>query len=290
MKRIISFICLAFLLSCYSAVTVYGFTDGNVPIPKGSSVENMQFSLEAFSVDDDIETIDILLNDKSFLKERTHWSYSDGSASITIDKIWYGGSNVFVAHLKFSDPSRFHTVYTSGTASGVSSSYGAILTVNGDYATKTGYPSVRNGSVVNGGTLHAEATYSNCSGILSRSGWGWGAEDAASSCTVTDTFQFGPAFLSGGNITAGTGGSRAQRTFIGTNGSAGDIVIGVSSGRYADGVSAGLTYHECAEILVNYGCSFGVPLDGGGSSTMIFRGSVLVGGQRSGIGDFIVFI
>ena len=56
-------------------------------------------------------------------------------------------------------------------------------------------------------------------------------------------------------------------------------------------VSPGLTYSQCARLLGEKGCIFGVPLDGGGSSTMVFQGKVLnsaKAGQRSVV-DFVYF-
>ena len=52
-----------------------------------------------------------------------------------------------------------------------------------------------------------------------------------------------------------------------------------------------LTYSEMASFLQSKGCTFGVPLDGGGSSTMYFNGKVLNAarsGQRSVV-DFVYF-
>ena len=110
--------------------------------------------------------------------------------------------------------------------------------------------------------------------------------------TVTDTFQFGPCFLLDGKIIGDKNStSRAQRTFIGTNGKAGDIWLCVSDGRYNDGKSAGLNAYECATYLQSKGCTLGIPLDGGGSSTMYFNGQVLnaaKSGQRA-VADFVVF-
>ena len=107
----------------------------------------------------------------------------------------------------------------------------------------------------------------------------------------TDSFCFGPPILSGGEIKAGSDTSRAQRTFIGTNGNAGDIWLVVSDGRYNDGKSAGLTYREMAAYLQSKGCTFGVPLDGGGSSTMVFQGKVLnaANGTQRAVVDFVYF-
>jgi exopolysaccharide biosynthesis protein len=65
----------------------------------------------------------------------------------------------------------------------------------------------------------------------------------------------------------------------------------VSDGRYNDGKSAGLTYREMATYLQSKGCTFGVPLDGGGSSTMVFQGKVLnaANGNQRAVVDFVYF-
>ena len=108
---------------------------------------------------------------------------------------------------------------------------------------------------------------------------------------VTDTFCFGPRFLVDGNITnIYDSTSRAQRTFIGTNGDPGDIWVVVSDGRHNDGKSAGLTYEQCARYLQSKSCTFGVPLDGGGSSTMVWNGKVLNANKNQRkVVDFVYF-
>ena len=78
---------------------------------------------------------------------------------------------------------------------------------------------------------------------------------------------------------------------MGTNGKAGDIWLCVSDGRYNDGESAGLTYLECGQYLQTKGCTFTLPLDGGGSSTMVFEGEVLNAekGHERAVVDFVYF-
>lgn len=65
----------------------------------------------------------------------------------------------------------------------------------------------------------------------------------------------------------------------------------VSDGRYNDGESAGLTYHECAKYLKSKGCTQGTALDGGGSSTMVWKGNILNASQSNerAVIDFIYF-
>ena len=236
-------------------------------------------------------------------------TYSDATCDITISKEWYEDAWCYIAHLQFTDYSRFGTScangeYDSGyeTTFHAASRLDAIFAVNGCYsAPYLNYTVVRSGELCNGSgkNLWCPAVYSNQNGLL-QSAWETGGTEGIAGANidslvesglVTDTFCFGPPILANGSVTAGSDGSRAQRTFIGTNGNPGDIWIVVSEGRNADGESAGLTYSQCARLLGEKGCIFGVPLDGGGSSTMVFQGKVLnsaKAGQRSVV-DFVYF-
>ena len=232
---------------------------------------------------------------------------SDETVQVHADAYLYAWC--YIAHLQFTDYSRFGTScangeYDSGyeTTSHATSRLDAIFAVNGCYsAPYLNYTVVRSGELCNGSgkNLWCPAVYSNQNGLLQSAWESGGTESIAGvnidslveSGLVTDTFCFGPPILVNGSVTAGSDGSRAQRTFIGTNGNPGDIWIVVSEGRNADGESAGLTYSQCARLLGEKGCIFGVPLDGGGSSTMVFQGKVLnsaKAGQRS-IVDFVIF-
>ena len=235
--------------------------------------------------------------------------YSDGTATITIYKEWYKNAYCYAAHITFSDYSRLSTASANGkygngteTTSHAASRLGAILTINGDYSSKNlDYITVRDGKICNGGDRASwlPAVYSQYTGKLLSSWESGGASGIAgkmvselvSDGLFTDSFCFGPPILSGGSITAGSNTSRAQRTFIGTNGKAGDIWLVVSDGRYNDGKSAGLTYKEMASYLQSKGCTFGVPLDGGGSTTMVFKGKVLnaAKGNQRAVVDFVYF-
>ena len=236
-------------------------------------------------------------------------TYSDATCNITITKEWYENAWCYIAHLQFTDYTRFGTSCANGeydngyeTTSHAASRLDAIFAVNGCYsAPYLNYTVVRSGELCNGSgkSLWCPAVYSSQNGLL-QSAWESGGTpgiagvnvDALVGCgLVTDTFCFGSPILMGGSVTAGSDTTQAQRTFIGTNGNPGDIWIVVSEGRNADGESEGLTYSQCARLLAENGCTFGIPLDGGGSSTMVFQGKVLnsaKAGQRSVV-DFVYF-
>lgn len=91
----------------------------------------------------------------------------------------------------------------------------------------------------------------------------------------------GFTLLSDGKVTGNAKGkSFRQRTFIGTNGKPGDIWIIVANGQCSNGYrydkkSKGLNAYGMGVILKRLGCTYGYNLDGGSSSTMVFKGKIV---------------
>jgi putative cell wall-binding protein len=229
--------------------------------------------------------------------------YRDSTCEIVIYKEWYENAYVYAAHIKFSNYKRLwvecaNGKYNSGveTTSHAARRVGAILAINGDYAVPGngagGYAIARNGVVYNDKRAYPEGVYNNATGLLTFGHSGRILSDLVADGLVTDTFQFAPVCLLNGKIQGNPNSNgRAQRTFIGTNCNAGDIWLCVSDGRYNDGKSAGLNGYQCGAYLKSKGCTLGVPLDGGGSSTIWFNGEVLnaaKSGQRAVV-DFLCF-
>ena len=235
--------------------------------------------------------------------------YEDETCKITITREWYKKAWCYTAHLEFTDYARFGTNCANGkygngyeTTSHAAERLGAIFAVNGCYsAPYLGYTVVRDGKICNGWgrTMNLPGVYSDNTGLFSCA-WspggasgivGHNVSKLVESGKVTDTFCFGPPSLVNGRLQGSNGGARAQRTLMGTNGNPGDLWIVVSDGRYNDGESAGLTFYEGAQYLKELGCTFGIHLDGGGSSTMYFNGKVLnaVAGNERAVVDFAYF-
>jgi rubredoxin len=232
--------------------------------------------------------------------------YRDDTSIITIYKEWYENAYVYAAHLEFSDYARLSTdcaygKYNSGRekTSLAAERLGAIFAVNGDYAIPgnmaDSYAIARNGIVWSNGRIRSEGVYDNKTGFLFYPAdigvYNKQLSEVVAEGKFTDTFQFAPAFLLNGEISSVDYTSRAQRTFIGTNGNAGDIWVCVSDGRYNDGESNGLSNYQCAAYLKSKGCVFGIPLDGGGSSTMYFNGSILNASKDNerAVADYLYF-
>lgn len=236
--------------------------------------------------------------------------YTDDTCTITVYREWFENAWVYAAHIQFTDYSRLGTDCANGkykngyeTTSHAAERLNAILAINGCYsAPSLNYTVIRGGKIWNGAdrSLCVPAVYSAHTGLLLSA---WEGKDGDSRVKgpvqqlvddglVTDTFCFGPPGMINGVIKdTNSSGSRAQRTFIGTNGNAGDIWLCVSDGRYNDGESAGLTGNQCMRYLESKGCTFGVNLDGGGSSTFVWQGQVLnaADGNERKVVDFVYF-
>lgn len=231
-------------------------------------------------------------------------TYADNTCSITIERKWYEDAWCYIAKLSFSDYDRFGTAPANGahlngfeTTSGFANRYGAIFAVNGDYACPdTGNTAIRSGIVYTDKNCKVPAVYNAHTGVFnSPSNLGIFGEPFSTLVAekkVTDSFTFWSwSIVKNGEVVHFDDTSRAQRTFIGSNGNPGEIIVVVSEGRYADGESAGLTQTQCGRLMKELGCVTAVPLDGGGSSTMYFKGKVInsAKGQERAVRDFVYF-
>lgn len=248
-------------------------------------------------------------------KSEKHMHYKKKGTSITVDKIHYKDTWMWVAHVKTKNYKKIATASANGkyghgteTTSHAAKRLNAVLCVNGDYSDKSlNYPTLRGGKVANKGTLY-DGVYSRWDGKLTAiMDWkqdymdekgkllmGMKASKAVKKKLASDTFKFAPVMLAKGKILCAKGGSLRQRTFIGSNGNPGDMYIVVTNGRWPDGssndgTSKGLTGYSCAKFLKKIGCKTGFMLDGGGSSTMVFNGQVLnsVKGSERPVVDFL---
>ena len=155
----------------------------------------------------------------------------------------------------------------------------AILAINGDYygARQGGYV-IRNGSLYRDGSGNREAL-----AIMNTGKFEFVTEGETSAETLLkngalQVFSFGPVLLEDGNISVsendevGMAMASNPRTAIGYLGK-NHYVFVVSDGR--TGESAGLSLYELASFMKSLGVVDAYNLDGGGSSTMVFKGEVI---------------
>ncbi|SIS11204.1 phosphodiester glycosidase family protein [Microbacterium sp. RURRCA19A] len=237
----------------------------------------------------------------------TDTTFSDGATSIALSTVSTGsGSSAltyYVADVTLGDATALRSAFADDqfgeniiqTTSEIAQAHGAVFAINGDYYgfRSTGIE-IRNGAVyrdeparqglaffLDGHVEVYDETQTSAAALLAAGVW--------------NTVSFGPAIVEDGTAVAGidsveidtnVGNHSIQgdqpRTAIGVIGD-NHLVFVVVDGRQ-EGYSEGATLPELAEILISLGATTGYNLDGGGSSTMYFNGSVVNspsnGGER----------
>lgn len=229
----------------------------------------------------------------------TDSSYVGNGVSITIETLRVSGTTVYVADVQLTSADSLETALAQNTfgtnitqtTSTIAAANNAILAINGDFygANKRGYvikngvlyrSTVRQGSDTEDLVIYTDGSF----GVIDETEVS--AEELIES-GVVQLFAFGPALVEDGEIAVSVGEEVDQaktsnpRTAIGFIDDLHYLLV-VSDGRTSE--SEGLSLYELAEIMQSYGCTTAYNLDGGGSSTMVFNGSVLnnptTGGNR----------
>ena len=214
-------------------------------------------------------------------------NYSDSHVSITVKEYREYDSAIYVADITVSDVSYLKTALASNTygrnitdtTSDIASENNAILAINGDYygARQSGYV-IRNGSLYRNSSGNRDAL-----AIMKNGEFKFVSEGETSAETLLQNgalqvFSFGPVLLEDGSIAVtendevGMAMASNPRTAIGYLGK-NHYVFVVSDGRTSE--SAGLSLYELASFMKSLGVSDAYNLDGGGSSTMVFKGEVI---------------
>ena len=214
-------------------------------------------------------------------------SYSDSNVSITLKEYREYDSAIYVADVTVSDVSYLKTALASNTygrnitdtTSDMANDNNAILAINGDYygARQSGYV-IRNGSLYRNSSGNRDAL-----AIMKNGEFEFVTEGETSAETLLgngalQVFSFGPVLLEDGSISVteneevGMAMASNPRTAIGYLGK-NHYVFVVSDGRTSE--SAGLSLYELASFMKSLGVVDAYNLDGGGSSTMVFKGEVI---------------
>lgn len=112
---------------------------------------------------------------------------------------------------------------------------------------------------------------------------------------VRDTYCFGPTLVENGKAYEITSAFqqtyRYQRTAVGMV-NPGDYYILVVDGKGSGG-SQGMTYEEMQKVFLDLNCQYAYNLDGGGSTTLVFKGRIinsLTDGNERPCADILYFI
>lgn len=215
-------------------------------------------------------------------------SYDDGSTHIQITQYRQYDTDIYVADIVLSSAGSLKTALANSTygknvtqtTSAIASANGAILAINGDYY------GARNGYVIRNGVLYRSTSAGSDQQdlVIDQDGsFDIVTEGAVTAQELVDdgaqqVLSFGPGMLKDGTITVNTSTevdkakTSNPRTAIGIIDSLHYVMV-VADGRTTQ--SAGLSLYDLAEFMQSLGVQTAYNLDGGGSSTMVFNGTVI---------------
>ncbi len=225
-------------------------------------------------------------------------SYSDGNISIDLKEYTVSETVVHVAEVKTDSADYLKTAFAqnaygrnvTATTSDTADSVNAILAINGDY-----YGAQEKGYVIRNGKLYRDTAVSGSEDLVIYED---GSFEIVNEGEVTaeqlvergavQTLSFGPALVESGEISVdaddevGRAMASNPRTAIGIK-EDGTYLFVVSDGRTEE--SEGLSLLQLGEFMQSLGAETAYNLDGGGSSTMVFNGTVVNTPTGGGIGN-----
>ena len=214
-------------------------------------------------------------------------TYSDSKSKITVTQYRAYDSNIYVADVEVTDGTSILSAFANNTygrnitdtTSDMAEENNAVLAINGDYygARQSGYV-IRNGVVYRNQGSNGEDMVISKDGTLSFISESDTTTDSLIQKQAWQILSFGPVLVENGQVAVsendevGMAMASNPRTAIGTVAKNHYLFV-VSDGRTSE--SAGLSLYELANFMKSLGATNVYNLDGGGSSTMVFRGEVV---------------
>ncbi len=213
--------------------------------------------------------------------------YSDENISVTIEEYTYNDTRVYVADVKLNSAEYLKTAFADdaygknikATTSEMAENNDAILAINGD-----NYGSQESGYVIRNGIVYRDKAGKNdvlciyADGSMEIIDPDEISTDELVERGVWQAFSFGPALIEDGSVSVSEGDEVGKAKASNPRTAVGIIddlhyVFVVSDGRTEE--SEGLSLYELAEFMESLGVTTAYNLDGGGSSTMVFQGTVI---------------
>lgn len=238
------------------------------------------------------------------------WTYENSGIQVTITRNQQNDFVYFAADIQLTDPRQFSYAFAGEAYGGRDESlsdmaerHNPLIAINGDY-----YGFHTNGIIIRGGELfrknkssrHLMAVEENgdLTMLTDRSGKQGLVANELMDRNVLHTFEFGPVLVENGEavtlksaIVRVGDGYLEPRTAIGQLGPLHYLVI-VVDGRQ-EGYSAGCDLPTLQKLFMDYGVQSAFNLDGGGSTTLWFDGSVInqpASGDERRVSDIVMFM
>lgn len=256
---------------------------------------NTETTVETDSTTTDSENTDTTVETATSIDGGTViGQYSDSKTSITLKQYREYDSNIYVADVTVSDASDLKTALANNTygrnitdtTSDMAANNNAVLAINGDY-----YGARQSGYVIRNGKLYRDTSGNRDALVIQKNGEFKFVSESETSASdllqegALQVFSFGPVLLNNGEVSVdendevGMAMASNPRTAIGYLGN-NHYVFVVSDGRTSE--SAGLSLYELASFMKELGVKDAYNLDGGGSSTMVFKGEIINNPTTSG--------
>lgn len=220
---------------------------------------------------------------------KTGTTYSDDNITVKITTYRKYDTNIYVADVTVKSAAYLQTAFADDTfgknitdkTSTIASDHNAILAINGDFcgAQNSGYV-IRNGKLYRSASAgdDQEDLVIDGDGNFSIVSEGDATAESLLKSGAQQVLSFGPGLVENGKVTVseseevGKAMASNPRTAIGQIDSLHYVLV-VSDGRTDE--STGLSLYQMAAFLKTLGVETAYNLDGGGSSTMYFNGSVV---------------
>jgi len=268
------------LLDTFIIPRAYVVVEAEQNISTITSSESSSLGFESTETTETVAASDIV---------STENSYSDGNISIKLTNYRECDTDIYVAEVTVSNAAYLETAFAKGTfgknvtekTSDIAAESNAILAINGDY-----YGTQNSGFVIRNGVLYRETVSDSEQEdlvIYEDGTFEIIKEGSISASELLDNgavqvFSFGPGLIEDGQITVTENDEVDKAKTSNPRTAIGQIdelhyVFVVSDGRTDE--STGLSLIQLAEFLQNLGVKTAYNLDGGGSSTMVFNGTVI---------------
>lgn len=236
------------------------------------------------------------------------WNYETSTLKVTVEPRETSYTKYWVCRIKTFSPAQLRSALNGGTygnprtpTSAEVAAHNGVIGVNGSgFSYGSGIPAEGKSMIKEGEVYNDVYSNGNIMCVTSDGGMftavaGMTTEEMLNR-SVIDTYCFGPTLVENGQRYEISGDFnqtyRYQRTAVGMV-SPGDYYIVVVDGKGAGG-SEGMTYEEIQDVFLDLDCQYAYMMDGGGSTTLVFKGRVINsltdGGRERPVADILYFI